>query len=87
VTFLVGEYGCGKSTMLEAVAAAAGLNPPGGSRWAQHPSRASESPLHEVLRLVRSTGARGWSYFLGAETMHGLPPAGFPDCRTPSQCS
>jgi len=72
VTFLVGENGSGNSTLVEAVAAAAGLNPEGGSRNALHRTRASESPLHEVLQLVRSAGAPGWSYFLRAETMHGL---------------
>lgn len=72
VTFLVGENGSGKSTLVEAVAAAAGLNAEGGSRNARHRTRTSESPLHEVLQLVRSPGAPGWSYFLRAETMHGL---------------
>ncbi len=32
VTFFVGENGIGKSTVLEAVTAAAGFNPEGGSR-------------------------------------------------------
>lgn len=72
VTFLVGENGSGKSTIVEAVAAAAGLNPEGGSRNAQHVTRSSESPLHEALQLVRSAGAPRWAYFLRAETMHGL---------------
>lgn len=72
VTFLVGENGSGKSTLVEAVAAAAGLNLEGGSRNAQHVTRVSESPLHEALQLVRSAGAPRWSYFLRAETMHGL---------------
>jgi predicted ATPase len=72
VTFLVGENGSGKSTLVEAVAAAAGLNAEGGSRNARHRTRVSESPLHESLQLVRSAGAPRWSYFLRAETMHGL---------------
>ena len=32
VTFLVGENGTGKSTLLEALASSVGLNPEGGSR-------------------------------------------------------
>jgi len=72
VTFLVGENGSGKSTIVEAVAAAAGLNAEGGSRNARHSTRVSESPLHESLQLVRSGGGARWSYFLRAETMHGL---------------
>lgn len=72
VTFLVGENGSGKSTVVEAIAAAAGLNPEGGSKYAQHSTRVSESPLSEALQLVRSVGAPRWSFFLRAETMHGL---------------
>jgi predicted ATPase len=72
VTFLVGENGAGKSTIVEAVAAAAGLNPEGGSPNARHETRATESPLSSALQLVRSAGAARWGYFLRAETMHGL---------------
>ena len=72
VTFLVGENGAGKSTIVEAVAAAAGFNAEGGSRHARHTTRVSESPLHRTLQLVRSVGAARWGYFLRAETMHGL---------------
>jgi predicted ATPase len=72
VTFLVGENGTGKSTIIEAVAAAAGLNPEGGSTNARHSTRVSESPLHQSLQLVRSAGTSRWGYFLRAETMHGL---------------
>ncbi|GAA0802543.1 AAA family ATPase [Spirilliplanes yamanashiensis] len=72
VTFLVGENGSGKSTLVEAVAALCGLNPEGGSRHARHSTRATESPLGDVLRLVRSPGGMGHAYFLRAETMHGF---------------
>ena len=72
VTFLVGENGSGKSTLVEAVAEAYGLNPEGGSKGAQHRTRVSESSLSEVLRVVRSPGPLVASYFLRAETMHGL---------------
>jgi predicted ATPase len=72
VTFLVGENGSGKSTVVEGIAAAYGLNPEGGSRGAMHQTRATESPLGEALRLIRSPGGRANAYFLRAETMHGL---------------
>ena len=72
VTFLLGENGSGKSTLVEAVAQAYGLNPEGGSTGAQHRTRVSESPLGDVLRLVRTPGPLVSSYFLRAETMHGL---------------
>jgi predicted ATPase len=72
VTFLVGENGSGKSTLIEALAGAHGLNIEGGSRDARHATRATESPLADVLRLVRTPGRRAHAYFLRAETMHGL---------------
>ena len=72
VTFLVGENGSGKSTLVEALAVAHGLNAEGGSRGAMHSTRATESPLGEALRLVRTPGRAVNAYFLRAETMHGL---------------
>lgn len=72
VTFLVGENGSGKSTLVEALATAHGLNAEGGSRDAMHSTRATESPLGEALRLVRTPGRRANAYFLRAETAHGL---------------
>lgn len=72
VTFLVGENGSGKSTLVEALAQAQGLNAEGGSRGAMHESRITESPLGGMLKVVRTPGRRVNSYFLRAETMHGL---------------
>ena len=72
VTLLVGENGSGKSTIVEAVAAAFGLSPEGGSVHARHSTRASESPLSDWIRLERSPGASRWGFFLRAETMHGF---------------
>ena len=71
-TVLVGENGSGKSTLVEAIATAFGLNPEGGSTHARHSTRASESPLHRGIRLVRGAAGPRWGYFLRAETMHGL---------------
>jgi len=71
VTFLVGENGSGKSTVVEAVAAAYGLSPEGGSTHSRHSTRASESPLQQALVVRRGIGASRWGFFLRAETMHG----------------
>ena len=71
VTFLVGENGSGKSTIVEAVAMAYGLSPEGGSAQGQHSTRPSESPLASALRLQRGIGTSRWGFFLRAETMHG----------------
>jgi len=71
VTFLVGENGSGKSTIVEAVAMLFGLSPEGGSRQGMHSTRATESGLAEVLRMQRGLGSPRWGFFLRAETMHG----------------
>jgi predicted ATPase len=71
VTFLVGENGTGKSTVVEAVAAAYGLDPEGGSPNTRHSTRVSESPLASWIQLTRGAGASRWGLFLRAESMHG----------------
>jgi predicted ATPase len=71
VTFLVGENGAGKSTIVEAVATAYGLSPEGGSSQGRYSTRPSESSLHQCLSLQRGIGAGSWGFFLRAETMHG----------------
>jgi predicted ATPase len=70
-TVLVGENGSGKSTVLEVLAAAVGLNAEGGSRSVRHTTRASE-PGHLDLIVERTPGADRWAYFLRDETLHGL---------------
>jgi predicted ATPase len=72
VTFLVGENGSGKSTILEAVAIECGLNPEGGSRNFNFASRVTHSNLHESLRLAKSTSQRGSDYFLRAESFYNV---------------
>lgn len=71
ITVLVGDNGTGKSTIVEALAAAFGLNPEGGTHAARHETRATESMLVEHLQLVRGAGASKRGVFLRAETMHG----------------
>ncbi|UNK70276.1 AAA family ATPase [Microbacterium sp. H1-D42] len=72
VTFLVGENGSGKSTIVEGIALAYGLSPEGGSRQAMHSTRPTESPLSEWLRIRRGVGSNSWGFFLRAETMHSF---------------
>lgn len=86
VTFLVGENGSGKSTIVEGIAIAYGLSPEGGSRQAMHRTRPTESPLSDWIRLRRGIGASRWGFFLRAETMHSFytyleenPSTGAPD--------
>ena len=70
VTFLVGENGTGKSTLLEAVAVAAGFNPEGGSRNFNFSTRETHAGLHEHLRLVRGVRRPRDGFFLRAETFY-----------------
>ncbi|CCG01687.1 AAA family ATPase [Blastococcus saxobsidens] len=70
-TVLVGENGSGKSTVLEVLAAALGLNAEGGSVSARHRTRPSEPGALDLI-VERSPGAARWAYFLRDETLHGL---------------
>ena len=72
VTFLVGENGTGKSTLLEAIAAAWGFNPEGGSRNFLFASQPSHSALHEHLRLIRNPGRPSDGFFLRAESFYNV---------------
>ena len=72
LTVLVGENGSGKSTIVEMLAEACGLNPQGGSAGARlFQVRDSEPGLGRYLEAERGA-VRGWSYFLRADTMHGF---------------
>lgn len=68
-TFLVGENGVGKSTLVEGLAMAAGLNPHGGSRNIRTRGYGTESVLHEHLRLVWGRRRPKRDFFLRAETL------------------
>ena len=46
VTFLVGENGSGKSTVLEALAMALGFGPEGGTKNVQFQTADAVSPMH-----------------------------------------
>jgi len=72
LTVLVGENGSGKSTVIESLAEAYGLNPQGGSAQARlFRIRPSEPGLGSELTVVRGRRPR-WSYFLRADTMNQL---------------
>jgi predicted ATPase len=72
LTVLVGENGSGKSTVVESLAEAYGLNPQGGSVQGQlFRVRDSEPGAGYGLTVVRGLRAP-WSYFLRADTMSQL---------------
>jgi predicted ATPase len=98
VTFLVGENGTGKSTLVEALAEAYGIDVRGGHGARRYASHLDKSPLGASLRLEMGPGGRGMrgarnarGFFLRAETamgvleaMSGLPGYGDRDPRTVS---
>lgn len=71
VTFLVGENGTGKSTLLEAIAVAAGFNPEGGTRNFSFSTRSTHSPLHACIRLAKYGFPRD-GFFLRAESFYNV---------------
>ncbi|MGH8896374.1 MAG: AAA family ATPase [Egibacteraceae bacterium] len=72
VTFLTGDNGTGKSTLVEAIAVALGINPEGGSRSFRFATRPSESELGNYLRLTRSARRPSTEYFLRAESFYNV---------------
>ncbi|HEY0158566.1 MAG TPA: AAA family ATPase [Thermoanaerobaculia bacterium] len=74
VTFVAGENGTGKSTLLEVIAVAAGFNPEGGSQnfSFQTTHERSTSVLHRAIGLVRGTKRPRTGYFLRAESFFNV---------------
>ena len=72
VTFLVGENGTGKSTLIEAIAVALGHNPEGGTKQSQFSTNRTHSELHRYLRIVKSFKRPADEYFLRAESFYNL---------------
>lgn len=72
VNFLVGENGSGKSTILEAIAVAAGFNAEGGSRNFRFSTRDSVSRLNEFILLENTRRKPSDGYFLRAETFYNV---------------
>nr|WP_174416622.1 AAA family ATPase [Terribacillus goriensis] len=72
VTYIIGENGMGKSTLLEAIAVALGFNPEGGSRNFSFSSYESHSCLHEYIRIVRGGNRPRDGYFFRAETFYNV---------------
>ena len=71
VTVFVGDNGTGKSTIIEALAVAAGFNAEGGSRNLNFRTHSTHSALHEHLVLRWGAHPR-WGWFLRAETFYGM---------------
>ncbi|MEK3888655.1 AAA family ATPase [Bacillus sp. FSL K6-3431] len=72
VTYLIGENGMGKSTLLEAIAIAAGFNPEGGTFNFNFSTHESHSVLGEYLRLIKGVQRPKDGFFLRAETYYNV---------------
>ncbi|WP_160715429.1 AAA family ATPase [Chitinophaga solisilvae] len=72
VTYLSGENGMGKSTLIEALAVACGFNPEGGSIHFNFSTHPSHSVLHQYIRLVRGASRPKNGYFLRSESFFNV---------------
>lgn len=72
VTYIIGENGMGKSTLLEALAVAWGFNPEGGTRNFNFATRSTHSNLHEYIRLARGVRRPKDGFFFRAESYYNL---------------
>jgi predicted ATPase len=72
VTYIIGENGMGKSTLLEAIAIALGFNPEGGTLNFNFTSYDSHSNLHEYIRLAKGAYRPKDSFFFRAESYYNL---------------
>lgn len=72
VTFLIGDNGTGKSTIIEAIATSFGFNPEGGSKNFNFSTHDTHSGLYKYLRLVKGAKMPKDGYFLRAESFYNL---------------
>lgn len=72
VTFLVGENGIGKSTLIEAIAVHQGFNPEGGTINFTFSTEDSHSELYRYLRVQKGMGIRKDGFFLRAESFYNV---------------
>lgn len=72
VTFLVGENGTGKSTLLEAIAIHYGFNPEGGSKNFSFSTRNTHSKLNKYIRLAKGFRQAKDGFFLRAESYYNV---------------
>jgi predicted ATPase len=78
ITFLVGENGSGKSTIIEAIAEAYGADVRGGHIGRQYATQGEKGVLGQAIRLRRTktgsrlVGSKPRGYFLRAETSYGF---------------
>ena len=72
VTFFVGENGCGKSTLIEALAISQGFNPEGGTKNFCFSTENSHSDLCDYIRVARGVVYPRDGFFLRAESFYNV---------------
>jgi len=72
VTYIIGENGMGKSTLLEGIAIALGFNPEGGTLNFNFSSYDSHSNLDEYLQIIKGVNRAKDSFFFRAETFYNI---------------
>lgn len=72
VTYIVGENGTGKSTILEAIAIACGFNPEGGTRNINFSTNNTHSDLYKNIKLIRGVKRPNDGFFLRAESFYNV---------------
>lgn len=72
VTYIVGENGSGKSTILEAIATACGFNPEGGTINFTFSTNATHSELYNYIRIVKGIRKPKDGFFLRAESFYNV---------------
>ena len=70
VTFLVGENGTGKSTLIEALAIKCGFNPEGGTKNFRFATNETHSELYRYLKVTRGYKRERDGFFLRAESFY-----------------
>ncbi|WP_156337243.1 AAA family ATPase, partial [Paenibacillus dakarensis] len=72
VTYIVGENGMGKSTLLEGIAAALGFNPEGGTLNFSFATEETHSELYQYIRAVRGVRKPRDGFFFRAESYYNV---------------
>lgn len=72
LTFIIGENGTGKSTLLEAIAINYGFNPEGGSINFTFATNDTHSELYRYIRLSKGIYQPKDGFFLRAESMYNI---------------
>ncbi|WP_027626512.1 AAA family ATPase [Clostridium lundense] len=72
VTFIVGENGTGKSTILEAIATAYGFNPEGGTKNFNFSTMSTHSDLYKYLKLIKGVRRPEDGFFFRAESFYNV---------------